>query len=169
MVISRLPLLAVFLFGLLTLGAVAVRALDDGAPVLQRQAIVPGLSREVAPAVTVKPPPPGPGYCVPVSGGPPAPPNTVIGLFTINGQPAPAGTLITLTFNGLPGPSAFTAAAGGYRVDYAAGGQGREPPCINEFGSLLGLLVDGVLTDTGVHVGDPVGYLLLIFNLHLTK
>ena len=169
MATTKLSLLAILLFALLSAGVMAVHAANDGVPVLLRQAIVPGISREVAPPVVHRPPPPGPGYCVPANFGPPAPPNTVIGLFTINGQPAPAGTLITLTFDGLPGPSAYTAAAGGYRVDYAVGGQGHEPPCINQYGTRLGLVVDGVVTDTGVHVGDPIGFLVLIFNLAITK
>ncbi len=59
-----------------------------------------------------------------------------------------------MTFNGLPGPSEYTTEAGGYRVLYAAGGQGQTPPCINEVGTEIGLLVNGQLTNSGVHVGE---------------
>ena len=103
-------------------------------------------------------PPPGPGYCFPQSdsGPPPSPPNAVFGLLTINGAQAPAGTTVYLTFNGKPGAGVYTAAAGGYRVLYSAGGQGQSPPCINEVGTEMGILVNGVLKNTGILVGDPV-------------
>ena len=114
--------------------------------------------REVEPT-PAKPqaPPPGPGYCGASQSGPPAPANAIFGLLTIGGSPAPAGTLVTLTFDGKPGPSAYTARAGGYRVDYSAGGQGHTPPCINQVGTELGLLVDGTLVSSGVAVGPDAG------------
>ncbi len=43
---------------------------------------------------------------------------------------------------------------GGYRVDCAVGGQGHAPRCINEVGTEIGLLINGVVIDTGVSVGD---------------
>lgn len=99
-------------------------------------------------------PPPGAGYCAPApSSGVPSPPNAVFGLLTIGGAPAPVGTIVTLTFSGLPGPSAAVTDAGGYRVLWAAGGAGQTPPCINEVGTELGLLVNGVLVNTGKPVG----------------
>lgn len=119
-----------------------------------------------APVPAADVPPPGPGYCLSNSPmAPPTPPNTVIGLLTIGGEPAPAGTLVTLTFDGHPGPSARTTAAGGYHVRYAAGGQGHEPRCINEVGSELGLLVNGQLVRSGVAVGDPAAYLVFRFDV----
>jgi hypothetical protein len=90
----------------------------------------------------------------------PSPPNAVFGLLTIGGLPAPAGTLVTMTFDGLPGPSEYTSAAGGYRVTYAAGGQGQTPPCINEVGAEIGLLVNDVLVSSGVQVGPDAGLAL---------
>lgn len=127
---------------------------------LPNRAVVPMVSSEgfATPAPTAvpvrKPPPPsGPGYCGSTPGGPPFPPNSIFGLLTIGGVEAPKETLVWLTFDGQPGPGAYTLAAGGYRVDYAAGGAGREPRCINEVGSRLGILVDGVNVDAGVIVG----------------
>ncbi len=124
-----------------------------------QRATLPFVARDAesaAPPVTAtrRPPPPdGPGYC----GAPPtvpSPPNAILGLLTIAFLPAPAETLVTLTFDGQPGPSEYTLAAGGYRVFYAAGGQGHEPRCINEVGTQLGLLINGVQINTGVQVGD---------------
>lgn len=100
------------------------------------------------------PPPPGPGYCGPSLTASPTPPNAVLGLLAIGGVQAPSETLVTLTFDGEPGISEYTLAAGGYRVFYAAGGQGHSPRCINEVGSELGLLINGVRIDMGVKVGD---------------
>jgi hypothetical protein len=122
-----------------------------------------------APTPTVSdvppPPPPGEGYCSPSGLGIPNPPDTVFGLLTINGEPAPRLTLVTLTFDGHPGISAYTSAAGGYRVDYAAGGQGHQPPCINQFGAAIGVLVNGQQVATGVLVGDPVANPILRFDV----
>jgi hypothetical protein len=103
------------------------------------------------------PPPPGPGYCGAPTAGSPYPPNAVFGKLTIGGALAPAETLVTLTFNGKPGPSVYTAEAGGYKVNYAAGGQGHNQPCINEVGTELGLLVNGVHVPFGALVGPQTG------------
>jgi len=120
------------------------------------------------PALARQPPPPGPGYCGASNLGPPSPPNTIFGHFTIGGELAPAGTLITLTFDGHPGPSAYTEAAGGYRIDYSAGGQGRTPPCINVVGARFGFLVDGqTVVTTEVSVGDPAAYLVFLYDIAL--
>ena len=124
-----------------------------------QRATLPFVARDAesaAPPVTAtrRPPPPdGPGYCGP-SPGVPSPPNAIFGLLTVGFLAAPAETLVTLTFDGQPGPSEYTLAAGGYRVFYAAGGQGHEPRCINEVGTQLGLLINGVQINTGVQVGD---------------
>lgn len=126
------------------------------APAPATSAGTPQAASPAPPVVQALAVPPGTGYC---AGGEefaiPSPPNSVFGLLTISGEPAPAGTLVTLTFDGQAGPSVRTREAGGYRVDYAAGGQGHEPRCINEVGSRMGLLVGGVLTETGVAVGEP--------------
>ncbi len=112
-------------------------------------------------------PPPGVGYCAPpsTSGAPPAPPNAVFGLLTINGAPAPSGTTVYLTFNGLRGPGVYTTNAGGYRVLYSGGGQGQTPPCINQVGTEIGVLIDGVVRNTGILVGDPVFGIALRFDV----
>ena len=126
----------------------------------QHRAVAPMVSRDqpVVPTPARRvPPPPGPGYCGGGSQGAPTPPNAVFGLLKIGGVNAPAETLVTLTFNGKPGPSAYTAEAGGYKVQYAAGGQGHTPPCINEVGTELGLLVNGVHVPFGAAVGPDTG------------
>ena len=137
---------------------------------LPRRAFVPLAASDAAtptPVPTRVPPPPGPGYCVPSDLNIPSPPNVIAGHFTIAGQPAPAGTLVTMTFDGGIGVSAYTTAEGGYRVDYAAGGAGHDPPCINQVGAEMGLLVNGVLVDTGVRVGDLQAYLFFLFDLNI--
>ncbi|MGH2633398.1 MAG: hypothetical protein ACRDG3_08300 [Tepidiformaceae bacterium] len=132
-----------------------------------RRAIVAMVSHDIDPPAPARvPPPPGPGYCGASTLGPPSPPNTIFGHFTIGGALAPAGTLITLTFDGHPGPSAYTAAAGGYRIDYSAGGQGHTPPCINIVGSRFGFLVNGeTAVPTDVNVGDPAAYLVFLYDI----
>lgn len=126
-------------------------------------------AESAAPPVTATrrpPPPPGPGYCGP-SAGIPSPPNAILGLLTVAFLAAPAETLVTLTFDGLPGPSEYTLAAGGYRVFYAAGGQGQDPPCINGVGTELGLLINGVHIRTGVKVGDEAARRGLRFDVFI--
>jgi hypothetical protein len=139
------------------------------APAGGHRAVVPMVARDLPnPAPTPSrpvPPPPGPGYCGPSGQGAPIPPNAVFGKLSIGGVPAPAGTLVTLAFDGQPGPSAYTAAAGGYRVDYAAGGAGHDPPCINQVGTEIGLLVGGALVSSGRTVGDPETGLALRFDV----
>ena len=77
------------------------------------------------------------------------PPASVIGLLTIGGADAPAGTTVTLAFDGVPGPSTATAAAGGYRVDFwAATGE-----CANVTGAAVSVIVDGQAFATGAAVG----------------
>jgi hypothetical protein len=77
----------------------------------------------------------------------------VIGTLTIGGQPAPVGTGVTLTFNGAPGPSAAVRVAGGYRVDFAAGGAG----CANSVGAAIAVVVNGKTFAAGtVGGGEPV-------------
>ncbi len=152
------------------LGLVALSAVSNSAAQsqLQRRAIVAAVSHDesAAPRPTAPaPPPPGPGYCEPTGDAPPTPPNAIFGTFTIGGAPAPPGTLVTLTFDGKPGPSAYTEAAGGYRVFYAAGGQGHEPPCINVVGSMMGLTTGGLHIESGSAVGDVETRLVFPFDV----
>ena len=44
-----------------------------------------------------------------------APPFSLFGLLTIGGQPGPAGTIVTATFDGVPGPTVATTAAASTR------------------------------------------------------
>jgi hypothetical protein len=82
-----------------------------------------------------------------------SPPNTVIGIFTIGGSPAPAGTSVSLAFDGVVGPTAQTTAAGGYRVDYGAGGG----DCANRVGAAISVVVNSRFYSTGHTVGDSPG------------
>ena len=161
-----LVMCAVALFGIASVFA----ANASGPSSLQKRGFVPYVSSDAetpTPVPTRVPPPPGPGYCEPSGLQIPSPPNRIAGLFTIGGQPAPAGTLVTITFDGARGPSMYTTDAGGYRVDYAAGGQGHDPPCTNVVGAEIGLLANGVLLDTGARVGDNITYLFFLFDLNL--
>lgn len=89
---------------------------------------------------TYCPPPPGPGSA----------PNAVLGLLRIGGEPAPAGTTVSLAFDGVIGPSVATAEAGGYRVLWSiAGGD-----CVNRAGTALGVVVNGQLFMTGKVAGS---------------
>ena len=98
-------------------------------------------------------PPADPSYCPGNTGSnaPPSPPNSVLGLLTINGAQAPAGTIVQLTFDGKVGPAARTREAGGYRIDFAGGRAG----CANQVGSAMGVRITGQVYDSGVKVGDP--------------
>ena len=86
-------------------------------------------------------------YCNTISAT--APPNAVIGTLTIGGAAAPAGTVVSLSFDGVVGPSRETSAAGGYRVDYAAGGA----DCANRVGASIAVIVNGQAFSTGATVG----------------
>ena len=56
-------------------------------------------------------------------------------------------------FDGVAGPSATTAAAGGYRVDYGAAGS----DCANRVGAAISVVYGGVAYPTGHTVGDSPG------------
>jgi hypothetical protein len=86
-------------------------------------------------------------YCPNVSSS--MPPNSVFGLFTIGGAPAPAGTEVGLAFDGVVGPVRATAEAGGYRVDYNAS----IDTCANRVGAAISIYHNGVLYPTGQVVG----------------
>jgi hypothetical protein len=95
-------------------------------------------------------PPVDSGYCRGATGPQAGPPNTVFGRLTIAGADAPAGTVVQIFFDGSAGPAVHTAAAGGYRLDYAAGGS----DCPNHVGALISVAAGGQRFDNGVHVGD---------------
>lgn len=95
-----------------------------------------------APAVVA-----GGDYCPNLSSS--MPPNSVFGLFTIGGAPAPAGTEVGLAFDGVVGPIRATAEAGGYRVDYNAS----IDTCANRVGAAISIYHNGVLYPTGQAVG----------------
>lgn len=94
----------------------------------------------------------GGDYCPP-SDASTSPPNSVIGIFTIGGSPAPAGTSVSLAFDGVLGPTRLTGAAGGYRVDYAAA----QASCANRVGAAISVVYNGVYYPTGHTVGDSPG------------
>lgn len=82
-----------------------------------------------------------------------SPPNSVIGIFTIGGAPAPAGIAVSLAFDGVIGPTRLTSAAGGYRVDYFAGPEA----CANRVGASISVVYNGAYYPTGHAVGDSPG------------
>jgi hypothetical protein len=82
-----------------------------------------------------------------------SPPNSVIGIFTIGGAPAPAGSAVSLAFDGVIGPARLTTAAGGYRVDYFAGPEA----CANRVGASIAVVYGGQFYPTGHTVGDSPG------------
>lgn len=110
-------------------------------------------SQDPAPTPTPTPPPvvAGGAYCPNDSSS--SPPNSVIGIFTIAGAPAPAGTSVSLAFDGVIGPTRATTAAGGYRVDYFAGPEG----CANRVGAAIAVVYNGQVFPTGHTVGDSPG------------
>lgn len=154
----------------MTVASVLAAPAQADAP-LPRRAVLAGLAHDESPPAPTpagpKPPPPGPGYCQPPSDGPPSPPNAIFGTLTLGGAAVAAGTLVTLTFDGSTGPSAYTEAAGGYRVFYAAGGQGHDPPCTNAVGALMGITVAGQHVESGVAVGDVQARLAFRFDVVL--
>jgi hypothetical protein len=158
--------LSVLIAGLALLATgLAWRTQTAASDSLPQRAVLASIARDSAAATAIPKPtpfPPGPGYCLPTADGAaaPYPPNAIFGLLTIGGVDAPVGTLVTLTFDGLPGLSMLTTSAGGYRFNYAGGGQGHDPPCINEVGQELGVLVDGVLKSSGHSVGPSAGLAL---------
>ncbi len=106
-------------------------------------------AQEPAATPTATPPPvvAGGEYCPNISSS--MPPNSVFGLFTIGGAPAPAGTEVGLAFDGVVGPIRSTVEAGGYRVDYNAS----IDTCANRVGAAISIYHNGVLYPTGQVVG----------------
>lgn len=89
----------------------------------------------------------GGDYCA--SSDQSSPPNSVFGLFRVGGVDVPAGSTVTLAFDGVIGPSRTTTSAGGYRVDYNAG----PANCANRVGAAISVVYDGVFYPTGFAVG----------------
>ncbi|MCC6380921.1 MAG: hypothetical protein IT304_00355 [Dehalococcoidia bacterium] len=117
-------------------------------PVLTVRAVIPLAARD---GLTVDSglPAPDASYCAPAdpSG---APPNSVLGMLTIGGGAAPTGTVVQVFFDGKAGPAERTRAAGGYRVDYAAGGA----TCANRVGAAIAVKVNGQIFASTARVGD---------------
>jgi hypothetical protein len=105
-------------------------------------------------------PQPDPSYCAPSTPGS-TPPNSVLGTLTIGGEPAPAGTVVQIVFGDRVGPADATSQAGGYRIDYAAGGAG----CANQVGALIGVLVGGRVFMSTTKVGDEAANPFLRFDI----
>ncbi len=82
-----------------------------------------------------------------------SPPNSVIGLLKSAGADVPAGASVSLAFDGVVGPTRATTAAGGYRVDYFAAGEG----CANRVGASIAVVYNGVFYPTGQTVGGSPG------------
>ena len=99
--------------------------------------------------VPTQPPAASRAYCGTISST--APPSSVFGLLTIGGQPAPAGTIATATFDGVTGPSQASTAAGGYRVDFPSGGD----DCANRSGAALAIIINGQAFPTGAVGNSP--------------
>lgn len=138
-------------------GSVTATASPTAAATAQREQSSGNAGPPQAPA-TAAPVPPTPtptappavtstsAYCPAISAT--SPPNSVIGLLN-----APAGTSVSLAFDGVIGPTAVTASAGGYRVDYGTGGQ----DCANRVGAAISVVVNGTFYPTGHTVGDTPG------------
>ncbi|MFN0147423.1 MAG: hypothetical protein ACKVT1_13000 [Dehalococcoidia bacterium] len=127
---------------------------------LPKRGFLAMVANDGTPTAGINLPPPDPAYCQPANAGS-APPNTVLGSLTIGGSPAPAGTLVQVVLDGKVGPAAVTRAAGGYRLDYAAGIAG----CSNRVGASVGVLVNSQVFDSGVKVGDAAGVPFLRFDV----
>ncbi len=131
------------------------------APASQQSGSTSGGSDPPPPAPTPTPPPVAAGgpYCDNSSST--APPNSLVGFLTIGEAPAPAGTIVSLAFDGVIGPSRATTAAGGYRVDWSAGGDG----CANRFGALIAVVVNGQSFASPFTVGSSGGNPLQRFDV----
>jgi hypothetical protein len=76
---------------------------------------------------------------------------------TIGGVAAPAGTIVSLAFDGIAGPSTTVTvetnegvARAGYAIRYNSG----PPECANRGGAIIYVVVDGKSYATGRQVGD---------------
>ena len=154
-------LLAVFAASCVTL---FMLGRTDAAEPMLRRATISFVARDTG-VTRPAPPPPSDGYCVPSGAGVPAPPNSILGHLKIGDLDAPAGTIVRLRFDGQDGPATVTSAAGGYRIDYAAGGAGHVPPCINQVGAAMSVYVNGTQAESGVKVGDGLANPVLFFDV----
>jgi hypothetical protein len=144
---------------LAVLAALPARAASN----LPVRAIIVGTATDGMPTQNDGPtlPPADAAYCGPSGGAGSTPPNSVIGLITIGGQPAPVNTIVQLVFAGKVGPADYVKQAGGYRVDYAGGPQG----CANQVGAPIAVFVNGQVFNTNVKVGDEAANPLLRFDI----
>ena len=82
-------------------------------------------------------------------------PTTVGGSITLGGEPAPPGTVVSLAFDGVAGPSTQAVVEDGvasFAIDYAPG----PDDCANRMGAAVTVVVNGVAYPTGHSVdGDP--------------
>jgi hypothetical protein len=82
-------------------------------------------------------------------------------LLTVGGAPAPAGTIVSLAFDGVIGPSQETTAAGGYKVYWTPGGEA----CANRVGAIISVLVNGQSFTSPYAVGSTGGNPLIRFDV----
>jgi hypothetical protein len=71
----------------------------------------------------------------------------------IGGVAAPAGTSLTVLFDGAPGPSVLTSDAGGYKVLFSSGGGN----CANQPSAAISIAVAGTVLPTGRTVASGAG------------
>ncbi len=130
-------------------------------PIRNQSGSTSGGSGAPAPTAEPTPPPPAAGgpYCNNSSST--APPNSMVGQLTIGGQLAPVGTVVSLAFDGVVGPGKPTVAAGGYRVDWSAGGEG----CANRFGAVISVIVNGQVFESPYSVGSTGGSPFIRFDV----
>jgi hypothetical protein len=105
------------------------------------------------PAPTPTPPPivAAGDYCDGVGGL--NPPSAVYGTLLIGGVAAPAGTPLTVLFDGAAGPSIVTTDAGGYKVLFSSGGGN----CANQPAATISISVAGTVVPSGRTVSSGAG------------
>lgn len=111
---------------------------------------------ETVVAATPTNPPVSYAYCE--SGGGGTPPSAIFGTVTIDGAAAPAGTNVTIAFDGVPALSGTVSVKGnaaGYRFLYGTGGGS----CTNRVGASISIIVDATAYSAPVTVGGGVATL----------
>jgi hypothetical protein len=91
-------------------------------------------------------------YCD-TSGSGSYPTGAVLGLVTVGGNTAPAGTIVYVAFNGVLGPSepvTLVDGKAGYSLNYWAAGT----DCANQVGAAISVVVNGQSFPTGEAVGS---------------
>ncbi len=78
----------------------------------------------------------------------------VFGLLTIKGADAPLGTVATLAFDGIPGPSEASTQKGGYAVEFRSSNE----TCANRVGAALSVIINGQSFATGRIVGSTEAF-----------